>query len=499
MQVQERAVVVVGGGPTGLMLAAELALGGADVAIVERRADRTLEGTRARGLHARSIELLEQRGVAERFLEAGAAMQTTGFAFIGLDVSDFPTRHPYGLALVQKEIERLLAGWVEELGVPVLRGRVVTGLAQDEAGVDVELNGGRERLRARYVVGCDGGRSAVRRAAGIGFPGWEPSMSSLIAEFEVREEPSFGVRRDEKGVFALGPGEDGRVGAVVREDVAAAADGGEPTFDDVRAALRSVYGTDFGAHSPAWVSRFTDATRQAEAYRAGRVLLAGDAAHVHSPAGGQGLNLGLHDAVNLGWKLAQVVDGASPDALLDTYHAERHPVAARALRATMAMTALQRADARTEALRDTVAELLALDEPRRLLAARLSGLDIAYDLGGAGAGDGEPHPLLGRRMPDLDLTTTVGATRVSALLHAARPLLLTFAALDAPPLPPRVRHVEARTNGPWELPVLGTVTAPTAVLLRPDGHVAWVGDPTTGTAGLPDALATWFGTPAAAR
>lgn len=337
----------------------------------------------------------------------------------------------------------------------------------------------------------------IRKAAGIDFPGWEPSMSSLIAEFEVREELEFGVRRDEKGVFALGPGEDGRVGAVVREDVAAAVGGGEPTFDDVRAALRSVYGTDFGAHSPAWVSRFTDATRQAAAYRAGRVLLAGDAAHIHSPAGGQGLNLGLHDAVNLGWKLAQVVDGTSPETLLDTYHAERHPVAAQALRATMAMTALQRADARTEALRDHVAELLAMDEPRRRFAARLAGLDVAYRNGEPEDG-GAAHPLLGRRMPDLDLTTPDGAeTRVSALLHAARPVLLTLADLDVPPLPPRVRHAKARAEGPWRLPVLGEVTAPTAVLIRPDGHVAWVGE---GTAdGLADALATWFGAPAAVR
>ena len=493
MQVREHAVVVVGGGPTGLMLAAELALGGVDVAIVERRADQTLEGTRARGLHTRSIELLDQRGVADRFLEAGEAMQTTGFAFIGLDVGDAPTRHPYGLALVQKEAERLLAGWVEELGVPVLREREVAGLTQDEAGVDVVLAGGSGTVRARYVVGCDGGRSVVRRAAGIDFPGWDASMSSLIAEFEVHEQPELGVRRDEKGVFALGPGEDGRVGAVVREDAAAAAAGAEPTFDDVRAALTDVYGTDFGAHSPAWVSRFTDATRQAAAYRVGRVLLAGDAAHIHSPAGGQGLNLGLHDAVNLGWKLAQVVVGASPETLLDTYHAERHPVAAQALRATMAMTALQRADARTEALRDHLAELLAMEEPRRRFAARLAGLDIAYD-----TGDPEAHPLLGRRMPDLDLTTSDGAaTRVSELLHPARPVLLDLADRDATPLPTRVRRVAARHDAAtWELPAVGEVTAPTAVLIRPDGHVAWVGEGTDD--GLTDALTTWFGTPAVA-
>ena len=265
---------------------------------------------------------------------------------------------------------------------------------------------------------------------------------------------------------------------------------GEPTLRDLSDTLIAVCGTDYGVHSPTWISRFTDMARQAETYRDRRVLLAGDAAHVHSPVGGQGLNTGVQDAVNLGWKLAQVVKRTSPDSLLDSYHAERHPIAARVLRHTMAQVALLRPDDRTEALRDVVAELLAMDEPRRRLAARMSGLDIHYDLG-------EGHPLLGRRMPDLDLVTANGPLRIYALLHGARPVLLNLGkpgGFDIGPWADRVQSVDAGYTGTWTLPALGEVAAPTAVLIRPDGHVAWVG---TGTdQGLADALTTWFGPPA---
>ena len=267
---------------------------------------------------------------------------------------------------------------------------------------------------------------------------------------------------------------------------------GEPTLADLSEALIAVYGTDYGVHSPTWISRFTDATRQAEAYRKGRVLVAGDAAHVHPPDGGQGLQTGVQDAMNLGWKLAQVVKGTSPESLLDTYHAERHPVAARVLRNTMASVVLRRDDERTKALRDAMAELLGMDEPRRRFAAMMSGLDIQYDLG-------EGHPLLGRRMPDLDLTTANGPLRVFTLLHDARPVLLNLGepgGLDITPWADRVKQIDARYDGTWELPVLGTVTAPTAVLIRPDGYVAWIGDLTQ--QGLADALTTWFGAPTAA-
>jgi 3-(3-hydroxy-phenyl)propionate hydroxylase len=491
-QVSGHAVLIAGAGPAGLMLAGELALAGVDVAIVERRASRHVAGSRSGGLHSRTIEVLDQRGIAERFLARGQAMQVGSFSMIPLDISDFPTRHNYGLALWQDGFEEILAAWVDELRVPVHRGREVTGLAQDGAGVEVELGDG-SSLRTRYLVGCDGGRSVVRKAAGIEFPGWEASGSSLIGEVEMTGDPELGVRRDHRGQHGLGRLDDGRVRAVVREERLGPT--GEPTLEELSRALVAVWGTDYGAHSPTWISRFTDATRQAASYRRGRVLIAGDAAHVHSPIGGQGLNLGVQDAVNLGWKLARVVRGTSPDGLLDTYHAERHPVGARVLRYTMAMTALARSEARIDALRETLSDLVAMEEPRRQLAARVSGLDIHYDLGPG-------HPLLGRRMPDLDLVTASGPRRLFTLMHAARPLLLELDGgrdgSDVAPWADRVQLVEAEALGPWELPVLGAVAAPTAVLVRPDGHVAWVGEQGART-GLGDALATWFGPPARGR
>src|SRR5689334_13928835 len=408
------AVVIAGAGPTGMMLAAELTLAKVDVVIVERRPDQELESSRSRGLHARTIEVLDQRGVADRFLSEGYTAQVASFAGARLDISDFPTRHPYGLALLQKRFEEILAGWIDELGVRIHRRLEVTGFAQDDTGVDVQLSNG-ESLRAEYLVGCDGGRSVIRKAAGIEFPGWDPTVSSLLAEAEMSEEPEWGIRRDANGQHGLGPLDDGkRVGLVVTQRYAG--QNGEPTLQDLSEALVAVWGTDFGVHSPTWITRFTDMTRQAASYRKGRVLLAGDAAHVHYPVGGQGLNVGVQDAVNLGWKLAQVVHGTSQETLLDTYHAERHPVAAGVLQNTMAQTALTRSEARIDALRETVSELLGMDEPRRRIAAMITGLDIRYDLG-------EGHPLLGRRMPDLDLITD-GTVRVFTLLHDARPVLL---------------------------------------------------------------------------
>ncbi|WP_149194440.1 FAD-dependent monooxygenase [Luteimonas suaedae] len=496
----DHAVVIAGGGPTGLMLAGELALAGVDVAIVERRASQDLPGSRAGGLHSRTIEVLDQRGIADRFLSEGQVARQVGqFSGVPFDISDFPTRHPYSLGLWQNHIERILAEWVGESSVAIHRGREVTGLVQDETGVDVALSDGRS-LRAEYLVGCDGGRSLVRKAAGIAFPGWDPTTSSLIAEVELAEEPEWGTRQDAIGIHGLG-----RVAYEIRDGEVVYADTGPvrvmvterhlrpasevATLRDLSEALIAVYGTDYGVHSPTWISRFTDTARQAAAYRDRRVLLAGDAAHVHSPDGAQGLQVGVQDAVNLGWKLAQVVKRTSPDSLLETYHAERHPVAARVLRTTMAHVALRRPDDRMAALRDTIAELLMTDESRRRFAAMMFGLDIRYDLG-------EGHSLLGRRMPDLDLVTANGPLRVFTLLHGARPVLLDLGGrggFDITPWADRVQLVDAKYMGTWELPVLGAVTAPTAVLIRPDGYVAWVGDGTD--LGLADALTTWFGPP----
>jgi 3-(3-hydroxy-phenyl)propionate hydroxylase len=480
------AVVIAGGGPTGLMLAGELALAGVDVAIVERRATQDLVGSRAGGLHARAIEMLDQRGIAERFVSQGQTYKVVHF-HIPLDISDFPTRHNYVLGLRQNHIERILAEWVSGLAVRIYRELEVTGFVQDDTGVDVELSDG-QRMRAEYLVGCDGGRSVVRKAAGIDFAGWDPTMSWLIVEASVTEEPAWGFRNDATGIHAIGKLEDGRMGAVLTESQLNSA--GQPSLREVSEALIAIYGTDYGIHSPTWISRFTDMTRQAAAYRERRVLLAGDAAHIHPPMGGQGLNIGVQDAMNLGWKLAQVVKRVSPESLLDTYHAERHPVAARVLRNTMALVALRRPDDRTKALGDRVTELLGMSEPRRRLAGEMSGLDIQYELG-------EGHALLGRRMPDLDLVTAAGPLRLFTLLHAARPVLLNLGepgSLDITPWRDRVQLVDATYSGAWELPVLGAVSAPTAALIRPDGYVAWVGEHTQH--GLADALTTWFGAPA---
>lgn len=495
---RNHSVVIAGGGPTGLMLAGELALAGVDVVVVERRPNQELSGARALGISSRTIEVLDQRGIADRFLSAGQTAQVTGFAVTRLGLSDFPTRHNYVLALRQKYIERILADWVTELEVPILYGRDITGFIQNDAGVDVTLADG-ESLHAQYLVGCDGGRSLVRKTAGIDFPGWDPTTSNILAEVEMTEKPPYGVHRSAAGMYAFGRSEFeikgseiiykdvGPIGVMVTEPHPNST--AEPTLRDLKELLIAACGTDYGVHSPTWISRFTDMTRQAATYRSGRVLLAGDAAHVHSPIGGQGLSAGVQDAVNLGWKLAQVIKGTSPDSLLDTYHAERHPVGARVLKTTMAQVALHREDARTLAVRDIVGDLLTMEEPRKRIAGMMSGLDIRYDLG-------EGHPLLGRRTPDLDVVTASGPRRVFSFLHAARPVLLNFGApgaVDIAPWSDRVQYVDAQYIGVWELPVLGEVAAPGAVLIRPDGYVAWVGDGTSH--GLTEALTTWFGRP----
>lgn len=484
----DHAAIIAGGGPTGLMLAGELALAGINVAIVERRPNQDVAGSRAGGLLPRTTEELDQRGIADRFISQGQKHSVVMFPGTVLDASDLPTRHNYWLGLFQTHIERELADWVSELAVPIYRECTVTAFKQDETGVDVALSDGRS-LRATYLVGCDGGRSLIRKQASIDFPGWDPSLSYLIFEGEM-EEPTLGVRHSEKGIVAIGKlEEDKRVRGVVTENELKGGD--EPTPGELRQALADAYGTDFGIHNVTWLSRFTDAARQAASYRERRVLLAGDAAHVHSPTGGQGLNIGVQEAVNLGWKLAQVVKGISPESLLDTYHAERHPIAARVLKHTLAITALSRGDERTNALREMLPEVMQMDQPRKWYCAKMAGLDIHYDLG-------EGHPLLGRRMPDLDLVTADGPLRVFTLLHEARPVLINLVepgSFDITPWADRIQLIDAKYDGEWELPALGAVLAPSAVLIRPDGYVAWVGNHTQ--LGLADALTTWFGPPAA--
>jgi 2-polyprenyl-6-methoxyphenol hydroxylase-like FAD-dependent oxidoreductase len=468
-----------------MMLAGELALAGVQVVIAERQENRDFGGSRAGGLYARTLEVFDQRGIADRFLAEGKAMQVQSYASVSLDISDFPTRFNHGLALWQRQVERILAGWIGELGVQILWGREVSDFTQDEAGVDVHLADG-SNLRAGYLVGCDGGRSSVRKAAGIGFDGFDPSISFMLAEVSMTATPPVGVRQEGGGIGPVDFQRGGNPYRVVlkEQQVDRTSD---PTLDDLREALVSAYGTDFGVHDPTWISWFSDATRQATAYRAGRVLLAGDAAHIHSPHGGQGLNTGVQDAVNLGWKLAQVIRGTSPDTLLNTYHAERHPVAAKVLRNTMAQVALSTPGERHDCLREQIAELLAMEGPRKKIAAMLTGLDILYDLG-------EGHPLLGRRMPDVDLRTADGPLRVYALLRQARPLLLNFEPSGSEVIGPwrdRISYVEGTTDSAWEIPVVGQVTPPASVLIRPDGHVAWVGHLSDQT--LVDALTTWFG------
>jgi len=481
-------VTIVGGGPTGLMLAGELALAGVDVVVVERRSIPDLVGTRARGFHSRTIEIFDQRGIADRFLVEGRTVQVLSFANTALEVTSLPSRHPYTLGLSQSHIERILRGWVEELEVPIHPGLEVTGFAQDDAGVDVHFAEG-DLLRTAYLVGADGGRSVIRTAAGIEFVGAEATRSHLIAEVEVTEETPTGIRYDDVGIHGINVMEDGRTVGSSRPSHGSAPPP-SPRSQTSAKHLRPCTARTSGSTIPCG-SRGSPMPpgKQPPTAVGGCYSPETPRTSIHLPAG-RGIGLGVQDAVNLGWKLAQVVQGVSPEALLDTYHAERHLATARVVRNVMAQALLQRGDARTEATRDPIAEMLSFDGPRTQLAGLLSGLDVVYDLG-------EGHPLLGRRMPDLDLATPHGPQRVFELLHDARPVLFNLGepgSIDITQWADRIQQVDADHTGTWVLPVIGTVTAPTAVLIRPDGHVAWVGDGTQ--TGLSEALTTWFGPPA---
>ncbi|MEW2164849.1 rifampin monooxygenase [Streptomyces sp. NPDC007084] len=469
-------VIVAGGGPTGLMLAGELRLHGVRVVVAEKLTAPTKE-SRGLGLHARSVEVMDQRGLLERFLAVSEKFRTGGL--FGGVTKPWPERldtaHPYGLSTPQPVTERLLHERALELGTEIRRGAEVTGLSQDEDGVSVDLADG-TRLRSRYLVGCDGGRSTVRRLLGVGFPGEPATVETLLGDMEITEDPAkvaalvAEVRKTQLR-FGVIPNGDGTFRVVVpAAEVSDRAPA--PTLEEFRERLRAVAGTDFGVHSPRWLSRFGDATRQAERYRLGRVLLAGDAAHIHPPTGGQGLNLGVQDAFNLGWKLAAAVAGWAPEGLLDSYHDERHPVGARVLANTRAQITLLGTDAGATALRELFASLMDFEEVNRYVTGMITAVDVRYDFG-----DG--HPLLGRRMKDLALSRG----RLYSLTHDGRGLLLDQTGrLSVDGWADRVDHV---------VDVSDELDVP-AVLLRPDGHVAWAGEDQRD---LLRHLPKWFGTP----
>jgi rifampicin monooxygenase len=468
-------VIVAGGGPTGMMLASELRLHGVHVLVLEKDAEPA-SYVRALGLHVRSIEVMDQRGLLERFLAHGHKYPLGGF-FAGLSKPSpdrLDTAHGYVLGIRQPVTDRLLAERATELGAEIRRGCALAGLSQDEHGVTAELADG-TRLRSRYLVGCDGGRSTVRKLLGVGFPGEPSRVETLLGEMEVAVPPETlaavvaEVRKTQKR-FGAAPIGEGLYRVLVPAEGVAEDRMVPPTLEEFKQQLRVFAGTDFGVHSPRWLSRFGDATRLAERYRAGRVLLAGDAAHVHPPTGGQGLNVGIQDAFNLGWKLAAEVGGWAPEGLLDSYHTERHPVAADVLNNTRAQMELLSTEPGPQAVRRLLSELMDFEEVNRYLIEKITAIGVRYDFG-------EGHELVGRRLRDVGLKRG----RLYGLMHGGRGLLFDQTGrLSVAGWADRVDHV---------VDVSEELDVP-AVLLRPDGHVAWAGEDQQE---LRSQLPRWFG------
>jgi rifampicin monooxygenase len=468
-------VIISGGGPTGMMLASELRLHEVDVLVLEKDAEPN-PLVRSLGLHPRSIEIMDQRGLLDRFLAHGQQYPHAN-RFAGIDKpwpTDLDTAHGYVLGIPQPVTDRLLAERAIELGAAIRRGCELVGVEQDDDAVTVELADG-ARLRSPWLVACDGGRSLVRRLLGVGFPGEPAQTEWLLAEVEVTTTPeelaavAAEVRKTHRG-FGIGPAGNGLHRAVVPAASVAEDRTTPPTLEEFQTQLRAYAGTDFGAHSPRWLSRFTDATRLAERYRTGRVLLAGDAAHVHPPLGGQGLNLGIQDAVNLGWKLAAEVNDWAPDGLLDSYHTERHPVADDALNTARAQSELISPEPGPQAVRRLVSELIDFEDVNRYLLEKVTGIGVRYDFG-------DEHSLVGRRLRDIGLQRG----RLYGLMHRGRGLLLDQTGrLSVTGWTDRIDHIVDSSE---------ELDAP-AALLRPDGHVAWVGEDQPG---LLSQLPKWFG------
>ena len=494
-------VIIAGAGPTGLTLASELRRGGVDVVLLERRPHRGVDGSRAAGMQPRTIEMLDQRGVVDRFLAVGPQSNLGNFAGILLDYSVLPSRFPYAINILQAETEQILEDIIVELGASVRWSTDVIGVRDVGDGVQVDVEGpdGIETLSGSYLIGCDGGRSIVRKLMGVGFPGTDATMAALIGDVVLDEPPQrpMFLERRELGTITAVQFRPGWWRICTSERERAGGANGPATLEELRASTLRVAGSDFGMHDPTWVSHFGDAVRQADRYRVGRVLLAGDAAHVHLPAGGQGMNMGMQDAFNLGWKLAAVVRGEAPDDLLDTYHTERHAADAETLKVIRAQSVLCEPGQRADDLHEVVTGLLRFGDVNDHLAMVQSGLATRYPMTGA-------HPLLGRRVPDADIVSPSGAKRVFELLNAAHPVLLDLSTGGASSnvlasWADRIDVVAARSlSESWPVPGDGSVPVPSAVLIRPDGYVAWVDDGIHDVGALQEILTKWFGVRASA-